>query len=127
QVLAPDRGIGLELLFDCLTHPSFPGDALERKRAQTVSALIDAEQRADVKGQRTFLELVYGPKHPLGRPALGLKPIVEKLTADDCRAFHAARFVPSNTVVAVVGDFVITDVVAEITRLTHDWKAAAAP
>jgi zinc protease len=127
QVLAPDRSLGLALLFDCLTHPNFPADALERKRAQTISALMDAEQRADVKAQRGFAELIYGPKHPLSRPSLGVIPIVEKLSAADCRGFHAARFVPNNTIVAVVGDFKTADVVAEITRLTHDWKAAPPP
>jgi zinc protease len=127
HVLAPDRALGLDLLFDCLTRPSFPADALERKRAQTISELIDAERRADVRGSRLFARLVYGPKHPLSRPSLGLQPIVERLTADDCRAFHAARFVPNNTLVALVGDFVTDEVVAEITRLTQDWKSAPPP
>ncbi len=127
QVLAPDRLLGLTLLFDCLAHPNFPADALERKRAQTISALLDAEQQADVKAQRAFVQLIYGPKHPLGRPSLGVRSIVEKLTAEDCRSFHVARFVPNNTVVAVVGDFVAPDVVAEITQLTRDWKAAPPP
>jgi zinc protease len=127
QVLASDRALGLDVLIDCLRHPRFPRDALERKRNETLSALIDAEQRADVRAQRAFQEAVYGPRHPLSRPALGLRPIVEKLTADDCRRFHTARFVPNNTVIAVVGDFASDTVTAEITRLTGDWKPAAAP
>jgi zinc protease len=127
QVLSPDRSLGLELLFDCLMHPSFPADALERKRAEALSELADAERRADVQGRRTFAKLVYGPNHPLARPNLGLMPIVEKLTADDCRTFHAARFLPNNTLVAIVGDFAADDVVAEVTRLTRDWKAGSPP
>jgi len=127
QVLTPDRALGLDVLFDCLLHPNFPKDALERKRDQTISALIDAEQRADVRAMRAFQELVYGPKHPLARPTLGLRPIVEKLTADDCRAFHDERYLPNNTVVAVVGDFVPDEVIADITRLTRDWKQTKIP
>jgi zinc protease len=127
RVLTPDRSLGLDQLFDCLIHPSFPKDAFERKRAQHVSALIDDEQRADVRAQRGFLELVYGPKHPLSRPSKGLRPIVEKLTPADCKAFHDARFVPNNTVVALVGDFQTPEVVAEITRQTAGWKSAPPP
>jgi zinc protease len=127
QVLAPDRALGLDLLFDCLAHPSFPTDALERKREQTISELIDAEQRADTKGREVLRELIYGPNNPLGRPALGRRPIVEKLTADDCRVFHKPRYVPNNTVVALVGDFVTADVVPEITRLTQAWKPSPPP
>jgi zinc protease len=127
QVLTPDRPLGLGILIDCLAHPNFPADALERKRDQILSALLDDEQRADVKALRAFSELVYGAKHPLGRPSRGVRPIVEKLTGADCKAFHAARFVPNNTLVAVVGDFVTADVVAEIGRLTSDWKASPPP
>src|SRR5207302_8250653 len=98
KVLAPDRTLGLELLIDSLTRPSFPSDALERKRAQTLSALDDAEKRADARAQRLFAETIYGPKHPMGRPAMGRRPIVEKLTSHDCRTFHAARYLPNLTV-----------------------------
>src|SRR5262249_32500092 len=127
RVLTPDRTLGLELLFDCIMRPSFPNDALERKRAQAVSALIDQEQRADARAAKAFQEMVYPPGHPYHRPALGLRPIVEKLTAADCRAFHAARFVPNSTVVAVVGDFKPNEAIAEITRLTADWKPGQPP
>lgn len=127
QVLAPDRALGLELLFDCLMNPNFPADALERKRAQIVSELIDAEKRADVEGRRAFLEVIYGDKHPMSRPSAGNKSIVEKLTAEDCRQFHSKRFTPNNTLVAVVGDFDAAAVVNEITSLTKDWKPATTP
>jgi zinc protease len=122
QVLTPDRSLGMNLLFDCLLHPSFPADALERKRAQALSELDDNERRADMRGRRAFAELVYGPNHPLSRPSLGIGSIIEKLTGEDCKTFHARLFVPNNTIVAVVGDFVPADVVAEITKLTRDWK-----
>src|SRR5262249_6364170 len=33
RVLSPDRPLGLDLLIDALSRPSFPNDSLERKRA----------------------------------------------------------------------------------------------
>src|SRR5439155_2700343 len=122
KVLAPDRTLGLDLLIDCLTRPSFPSDALERKRAQTLSALDDAEKRADARAQRQFSEMIYGPAHPMGRPAMGKRPIVEKLTGHDCRSFHAARFLPNLTILAIVGDFDSQKVIDEVTKLTAHWK-----
>ena len=122
RVLAPDRTLGLELLIDGLTRPNFPREALERKRAQILSALDDAEQRADSRAQRQFQEMVYGPTHPLGRPSLGKREIVEKLTTDDCRRFHSQRFLPNQTVMAVVGDFDSQAVVEEVKRLTAHWS-----
>jgi zinc protease len=123
KVLSPDRTLGLELLIDCLTRPSFPSDALERKRAQTLSAIDDAEKRADAQAQRKFSEMVYGPAHPMGRPAIGKRPVVEKLTGHDCRTFHAARFLPNLTILAIVGDFDSQKVVDEVTKLTAHWKS----
>jgi zinc protease len=123
RVLAPDRALGLELLIDCLTRPSFPSDALERKRAQTLSAIDDAEKRADSQAQRKFAETIYGSNHPMGRPAIGKRPIVEKLTGHDCRSFHGARFLPNLTVLAIVGDFDSQKVIDEVTKLTAHWKA----
>jgi zinc protease len=122
KVLAPDRALGLELLIDCLTRPSFPSDALERKRAQTLSAIDDAEKRADAQAQRKFSEQIFTLAHPMGRPALGKRPIVEKLTGHDCRTFHAARFLPNLTILAIVGDFDSQKVVDEVTKLTAHWK-----
>lgn len=122
RVLSPDRSLGLELLLDGLMRPTFPTEALERKRAQTLSAIDENSRRADTQALRKFRETIYGPKHPLGRPAIGLRPIVEKLTVGDLKEFHAARFVPNNTVLAVVGDFSSDELIAEVKRLTADWK-----
>src|SRR5262249_48350993 len=49
---------------------------------------------------------------------------VEKLTRDDCVAFYTKVFVPNNTTVAIVGDFDSKEVVAEIKKITADWKKA---
>jgi zinc protease len=69
----------------------------------------------------TYRKLVYG-KHPLGRPGFGSRATVEKLTAEDCAAFHKKVFVPNNTVVAIVGDVDAKEVIEEVTKLTADWK-----
>jgi zinc protease len=127
RVLSPDRVLGLDLLIDVLTQPSFPADSLKRKRAQTLSAIDDSERRANVRAQRKFLESIYGADHPLSRPALGLRSIVEKLSRADLQAYHAALFVPNNTVIAIVGDFKTDEVVAELTKLTANWKQRDVP
>src|SRR6267154_2070851 len=62
-----------------------------------------------------------------GRPMLGKREVVAKLTEADCKAFHAARFLPNATLVSVVGDFKTDELVAEITRLTAGWKSGPPP
>src|SRR5207248_2464700 len=104
HVLAQDRGLGLQLLFECLARANFPEEAFTRERRSQLSEIDDLNTQPDSRAVLTFRELAYG-KHPLGRPGLGKRPTVEKLTRQDCADFHRRAFVPNNTVVAVVGDF----------------------
>src|SRR5262249_34561104 len=73
-----------------------------------------------------FRAAVYG-KHPLGRPPSGTLQTVKKLTAADCAAFHRKVFVPNNMILAVVGDFDSKEMLAELKKLTADWKKAKLP
>jgi zinc protease len=123
KVLAPDRPLGLGLLVECLSRPTFPADAFDRVKDSLLSRIEEAETDPQEIAQRTFASLVFGP-HPLGRSTLGTRPTAERLTAADCKAFHARLFVPNNTAVAVVGDFDSVEVLAELTKLTEKWQRA---
>ncbi|HMC53476.1 MAG TPA: pitrilysin family protein, partial [Acidimicrobiales bacterium] len=126
KVLTPDTKLALGLLFECLTRPTFPADAFERKRDQQLTAIDDLESQPDTKAAMLFKATVYG-KHPFGRPSLGKKETVEKLTADDCRAFHKLAFAPNFTTVVLVGDFKADELAKEVEALTKDWKKSDAP
>jgi len=51
----------------------------------------------DVLGQAVFGE------HPLGRAIIGRAQVVAKTPVEQIRAFHAARYVPRNVVIAAAG------------------------
>jgi len=121
KVLTPDTDLGLGLLFDCLIKPTFPADALERKRDQLLSVIADMETQPQNRARRLLMNSIYGD-HPFGRSAYGKKEIVEKLTVEQCKAFHAAHFAPNRTTVVVVGDFDTATIVKQITELTKGWK-----
>lgn len=121
KVLSEDQALGIGLLFECLTRPTFPADAFQRKKDQHRSVLEDTEHQPNVKAQRVFKEIVYG-KHPFGRVALGSRKTLDALTVNDCKAFHRRVFVPNNTIAVVVGDFDSQKKIEEIKNLTKDWK-----
>jgi len=104
-----------------LSQPTFPTSAFARQRDRQLSELDDAERKPDQKAQMVFRESLYG-KHPLGRPSQGRRAIVEKLSPQDCAAFHRKVFVPNNAIVAVVGDFDSQAVVDEVKAMTAEWK-----
>jgi zinc protease len=125
KVLTPDTDLGIGLLFECLNRPSFPADGLELQREQQLSAIDDAETQPRTKARTLYNALVYG-SHPYGRPSLGKKEIVQKLTAADCQAFHAAAFAPNHTIVVAVGDFRADELAKKVEALTKDWKRSDA-
>ncbi len=121
QVLTPDTGLGLTLLFDCLMNPNFPAEAIERKRDQLLSVIADIETQPQNMAEMAFKKSVYG-KHPFGRSPYGERKVVERLTATDLKKFHSVAFAPQLTTVVVVGDIDADEVARDIEQLTAAWK-----
>ena len=121
KVLSPDTTLGMNLLFNCIVKPSFPKEALGRKRDQLLNTIAEAETHPQNMAKGLLDEAVYGT-HPYGRSAYGKSDIVEKLTVLDCKQFHAKQFVPNRTTVVLVGDFETAAMIESVKKLTADWK-----
>ena len=64
--------------------------------------------------------------HPYGRPVYGTADSVKSLTADRVEAFYRSRFVPAATSLAVVGDFALEAMEAQV-RACFDAVPKAEP
>jgi zinc protease len=126
KVLTPDTDTGLGLLFGSVITPSFPAEALERRRAMLLSTIADVETQPQNRARQELSAAVYGD-HPFGRSEYGKAAVVERLAAADLKAFHASAFVPSACVVVVVGDFDTADMTERLNRLTAGWAGKDAP
>ena len=126
KVLTPDADLGLGLMFECLTRPSFPKEAFDRTKEQQLAGIDDAATQPNTRASMAFAAAVYGA-HPFGRPSMGTRAAVEKLTAADCKAFHALAFAPNFCTAVVVGDFKADEMAKKIEGLTKDWKKSDAP
>ncbi len=121
KVLTPDTDTGLGLLFECMTQPAFPKEAVDRRRAQLLSTIADVETQPQNRARQTLNAAVYGD-HPYARSQYGKKEVVKKLTADDLKAFHQATFTPSACTVVVVGDFDADEMTKKLEALTAGWE-----
>ena len=124
KVLTPDTVLGLDLLFASLIRPSFPATALERVREQQLAAIAEAETQPRNRARHRIQQLIYGD-HPLGRPSVGRREVVEKLNAADLKRFHQQNFVPNRATVVVVGDFDSATMLQAIQKRTAGWKPLA--
>jgi zinc protease len=119
-VLKKDIDLGLELLSDILIHPKFPQDFIEKEKERTLSEIASAKDRPQVLAGWAFNELIY-QDHPLHRPTHGYPETVQRITRDDLVAFHHRYFVPNNTILSVVGDFRLEEILPKIENALAGW------
>jgi len=76
----------------------------------------ERHQRTDNNPESRFEEMFRRnllPGSPYGRLVIGIKPQIEKLTAQDAAAFYRAHYAPNNAVVIISGDVDPDQVYAE--------------
>jgi zinc protease len=125
-VLTRNLSPALAIVADVVQNPVFPEDDIARERKRLLDNLAQADRNANAVAARILPMLAFGPDHPYGRPATGLKGSVEGITRQDLVAFHAANWKPGSTALIFAGDISL----AQATDLakTHfgGWSAGAA-
>ena len=121
-VLKKDVDLGLELLSDLLIRPAFPQDYVDKEKERTLAEIVSAQDRPQVVAGWAFNELVY-QDHPLHRPSHGYPHTVEQLTRQDLLDFHRRYFAPNNTILSIVGDFQVPELLPMIEKAFGAWQA----
>jgi zinc protease len=125
SVLRRDLGLGLDLLADVLLHPTFPADEFERTREEVRASIRRSEEDPEAVAGRLFRRLGF-PNHPYARPVTGTEESLGRITREDVRAFYAATYRPAGTVVVVVGDVTVGDVLSALAARLGAWRSATA-
>jgi zinc protease len=86
----------------CL-RPTFPKQEFDDRKEETLLGI--GQRKADTFSEASeFFHDSLPATTALRRISGGRKETVSKLTAEDCKKFHAAYFVPENLVVTIFGD-----------------------
>jgi zinc protease len=93
----------LALIIDVARNPTFPGDEIEKRRAEALTVLRQNEDNPGARAVEGVLELLYTKDHPYGRPSKGTASGVERVTRADMVAFHQRRVRPGVLSLAIVG------------------------
>ncbi|HTE44480.1 MAG TPA: pitrilysin family protein [Gemmatimonadaceae bacterium] len=110
----------LALMGDMLMHPSFPADAVDRRKAAIVSALQRAEGTPATVALRIFNARVFGEAHPFARVTTSLT--LRGITRDDIARFHDANVGPQNVTLVVVGDVSADSALQAVAKVFGAWK-----
>lgn len=113
--LASNLDETLGLFFDMLRHPAFDEAKLALWKGETLERL---KQRNDDAGpilDREWAALLYGRDHfEATQPT---QQTLEAITPERLREFHARVYHPGNVIVAVTGDFEVSDMLQRLEKL----------
>lgn len=120
-ILKKDLDLGLDILADILLNPVFSEEEIIRKVRETKASIEKEKENPSAVAGKEFAKTVFGD-HPYGRPTEGLPETLDRIVRDDIVKFHAAHYIPNNTIMAVVGDVTEKEIVSKLNRYLKDWK-----
>ncbi|MBI3988754.1 MAG: insulinase family protein, partial [candidate division NC10 bacterium] len=125
-VLKKDLDLGLDLLADILLNPVFAEEEIQRKVKETLAAIRKKQEEPGVVAEEALDTLVFGD-HPYGRPVEGAEESLPRITRTDLQTFHATSYRPERTIVAVVGDVGVEEIVAKFKARFGAWRRGDVP
>ncbi len=123
--LAGDLPILVQTLADVVKNSTFPAKELEKSRQRAVTALKQELDDPSEVAKRTFAQAIYPKKHPLHKfPTL---ESFQQISRQDVIDFKTKLYRPDTTVLALVGDFVPSQVQSLLSAEFGNWKASSQP
>lgn len=114
----------LAIMGDMLMHPSFPADAVERRKAAVTSTLQRQEATASTPALRIFNATLWGEPHPFARTMTPAS--IASITRDDVARFHETYVRPQNLTITIVGDVSPAAAMAAVTKVFGGWQRTGA-
>ncbi|MBI2080176.1 MAG: insulinase family protein [candidate division NC10 bacterium] len=130
KVLAEHLPLAVDLLTDLLLRPRLDPEDVEKERGVILQEIRMVEDTPDDEVHDLFTQAIWGD-HPLGRPVLGRPETLGGLTRDALRAYLAASYRPSRTILAAAGHLDHDRLVRLLEAHLEGWNglapAAASP
>ena len=126
EVLSKDLDKGLDLFLDCLLHPTFPQEELERMRSQALAALSRADEDPGTIVGKRFRSLLY-QDHPYGHPLSGSRKSLSSITRDDVTGFYMNFWIPNQAILVALGDFSQGEMAEKLKRTFSGWPHGKTP
>ena len=113
----------LDLLAEALLTPAFKPEDVERVRGIRLTGLQQKKATPQALAADEAARLVYGDKHPRGRPSGGTPESIKAITRADLVAFHASFYDPKSAIVSVAGDVGAAEVKQLLDQKLAAWKS----
>lgn len=104
RVLDQHAPIALDVLSDMYFHSVFDAEELEKEKNVVIEEISMYEDTPDDLVHDLIARASYD-NHPLGFTILGTEDVLRSLKRDDLQAYVDQRYLPTNTVITVAGNF----------------------
>ncbi len=121
--LVEDLPLLMDILTDCLYHPVFPDEYVERRRGEIMTALEQREQNTQAMASLRFSETMY-PNHPYGNSQLGYTDTVKALTRQDVERFYRQHYGAQGMTVTIVGAVPCREGLDILQQAFGSWQGA---
>ena len=101
-VLDEHLPLAADLLSDILLHPRFDGGDIEREKTVVLQEFGMVEDTPDDVIHDLFAERIW-PQHPLGRPILGDRKVVQAFDRDTLLDYFRTEYCPERITIAAAG------------------------
>jgi predicted Zn-dependent peptidase len=113
-----------DVLQDMVLRPAYPD--IDSERQVVIEEIAMYEDEPSDKVHDVLAGAIFGD-HPLGRPIIGRADVVSSVPIPSIAAWHQARYVPSNVVVAAAGNIDHDELVGLVGAATEGITPADAP
>jgi predicted Zn-dependent peptidase len=114
----------LALFADLALRPTFPQREFDRLKRERLTSLIQVNDEPQEIADRAYAAVLYGDRHPYGRPLTGTRTSVRAIGRADVRRFYGAYYRPNNATLIAVGDLTPDDVERRAAQLFGAWQGA---
>ena len=101
------------LQIELVTNPTFDAEHFERERPVILEEIRRAEDNPQRRAFYRAMEMSFD-RLPYRRPVLGPTSVIEKLSAEQMKAFHHTWYQPQNMTAVVVGNLPVEEMVRVI-------------
>jgi predicted Zn-dependent peptidase len=110
-----------DVMSDMVLRPSYPD--IDSERDVVIEEIAMYEDEPSDKVHDVLSRAIFGD-HPLGRPVIGRAEVISSVPVPDIAAYHDARYIGSNLVVAAAGNLDHEQIV-ELTETALEGRSPA--
>ena len=118
-----DQALGL--FSDVILHPTFPQEEIDKFKARQLQQLQFQRSIPQFLAQERFVRAIYG-NHPAGM-ITAPPDSLRKITSADLAGFYAKYYRPNNSMLAIVGDVKLKEIMPKLEAAFGSWAKGDVP